>query len=261
MNLYLDIETIPAQRPEVLQEIRDSEQVALDAAIAEVRAPGNYGAEAAAKWMADKGQAQIEKLQQEFTAKVDEAYRKTGLDGAFGHVAVVSYALDDDEAVTIWREDWKSTAAERELLRELDDSLDRHLRPSEAFSTTVVGHNVAAFDLRFLMQRSIIAGIQPHIVLARAAQAKPWEQDKVYDTMVQWAGIGNRVKLDKLCKVLSIPCKGDIDGSKVWDYVQAGRLREVADYCAADVERVRAVHRRMTFQDMPEAAWGALKAA
>ena len=64
---------------------------------------------------------------------------------------------------------------------------------------------------------------------------------------MQWAGVGNRVSLDKLCKALGLPGKGEIDGSKVWDYVRDGRIAEVADYCADDVRKVWAVYRRMTF--------------
>lgn len=77
--------------------------------------------------------------------------------------------------------------------------------------------------------------------------------------MTAWAGIGNRISLDKLCRVMGIPTKGseigdEIDGSKVWDFVQAGRIADVATYCCGDVERVREIHRRMTFAYQQEAA-------
>lgn len=240
-HLYLDIETIPAQHPEILAEIRASKQQELEQAIAAVRAPGNYGAEAAAKWMAEKGAAQIADLRAGFDADVDEAYRKTSFDGAFGQICVIGWALNDDQPRTV------HGMNERDVLRAFGHSLD--ITRSEQFSTCVIGHNVAAFDLRFLAQRHIVNGIRPPMVIARAAQAKPWESEKVFDTMVQWSGVGSRISLDKLCKALGIKSpKGDIDGSKVWDAVQAGRLVEVADYCARDVEAVRQVHLRMTYQ-------------
>jgi predicted PolB exonuclease-like 3'-5' exonuclease len=45
-----------------------------------------------------------------------------------------------------------------------------------------------------------------------------------------------KVKLDEICKILGLPGKpGGIDGSQVDDYVQAGRIQEVADYCESDV--------------------------
>ena len=114
----------------------------------------------------------------------------------------------------------------------------------------MIGHNVAAFDLRFLMQRHIINGVRPHVVIGRAAQAKPWEQDKVFDTLIQWAGNGAKAggSLDKLCKAMSISSPKDgIDGSMVWDFVRDGRIDEVAEYCARDVAATRTLHRRMTF--------------
>jgi predicted PolB exonuclease-like 3'-5' exonuclease len=66
--------------------------------------------------------------------------------------------------------------------------------------------------------------------------------------MTAWAGARNRVSLDKLCKAFGIETpKGGIDGSKVWDYVKAGKIDEVAAYCARDVEATRKVYKRLTF--------------
>lgn len=239
--LYIDIETIPAQRPDILADIREAKQQELEQAIAGVRAPGNYGPEAAAKWMAEKGAAQIADLRASFEADVDDAYRKTSFDGAFGQICVIGWAINDEQPQTVQGMD------EREVLRAFGKSLN--IPRSAMFSTCVIGHNVAAFDLRFLAQRHIINGIRPPVVIAKASQAKPWEVEKVFDTMVQWSGVGNRISLDKLCKALGIPSpKGATDGSKVWDAVREGRLQEVADYCARDVEAVRQVHLRMTYQ-------------
>lgn len=243
-NLYIDIETIPAQRPDILADIRASKQQELDQAIAAVRAPSNYGAEAAAKWMTEKGAAQIADLRASFESDVDEAYRKTSLDGAFGQICVIGWALDDAQPQTVHGLD------ERAVLRAFGESLS--IPRSAHFTTCVVGHNVSAFDLRFLAQRHIVNGIRPPMVIARSAQAKPWEVEKVFDTMVQWSGVGSRITLDKLCKALGVKSpKGEIDGSKVWDAVRDGRLVDVANYCARDVEVVRQVHLRMTYQVEP----------
>jgi hypothetical protein len=247
--LYLDIETIPAQRPDVLEEIRASKQAELDSALAAVKAPSNYGAEAAAKWWAEKGEAQKIALQGAFDADVDETYRKTSFDGGFGQVCVIGFALDGESPLHL-RAINLTSEAEKSLLMAFTDYLNEAIAKNEWFTTTVVGHNVAAFDLRFLVQRYIVRGVRPHTIIARAAQAKPWEQEKVYDTLIQWAGNGAKTggSLDKLCKALSIPSPKDgIDGSKVWDFVRDGRIAEVAEYCARDVSATRAVHRRMTF--------------
>lgn len=226
--LYIDLETIPAQRPDVLEEIRST-----------IKPPATFKKpESIAAWM-----------ETESVAAIDEAYRKTGLDGAFGQICVIGFALGDESARTIWCPEWAAPNCETELLQDFSCVLTDIIPANMERAMCVVGHNVAAFDLRYLIQRSIVNRVQPHRIIASAAQAKPWESEKVFDTMVQWAGIGNRVSLDKLCKALSIPTpKGDIDGSKVWDAVKAGRISEVAAYCARDVEATRAVHRRLTFQ-------------
>ena len=226
--LYADIETLPAQRPDVMEEIR-----------ATIKPPGNIkNAETIAAWM-----------EAEAPAAIDEAYRTTGLDGAYGQICVIGFAVDNDPPRAVWSAEWDRPDCERALLEDFYIILGEAVYPSSERSIAVVGHNVASFDLRFMVQRSIVNGIRPHGVISRAAQAKPWETDKVFDTMVQWAGVGNRISLDKLCKALGIASpKGDITGARVWDFVKDGRISEVADYCAGDLVATREVHRRLTFQ-------------
>lgn len=249
-RLYLDIETIPAQRPDVLAEIRAGKQAELDAAIAAIAPPGNYKKqETIDEWMANEAPKIAEKLCNAFDAEVDDAYRKTSFDGAFGQVCVIGFAVEDDRPQFVKADDL-SAASEIALLEAFSCVLTDMIPANEVLSTTVIGHNVSGFDLRFLVQRHIINGVRPHTIIARAAQAKPWEQDRVYDTMIQWGGSGAKAggSLDKLCKALSIPSpKGAIDGSKVWDFVKAGEIQQVAEYCAKDVAATRAVHQRMTF--------------
>lgn len=219
-KLYLDIETLGTDRADVRDYIA-----------AGISPPGNISkAETIEKWHIESKPKAIE-----------EAIAKTSFDGAFGRVCCIGWALGDQAPCTIADEDYEAW-----VLNCFKNNLD--LAVGESFTTQVIGHNVIAFDLRFLMQRYIVHGIRPPLVIARAAAAKPWESDKVFDTMVQWAGVGNRVSLDKLCLALSIPSpKSELDGSKVAEYVASGRINEVASYCAGDVEAVREVHRRMSF--------------
>lgn len=218
-QIVIDIETIPTQRQDVKDYIAKS-----------VTPPGNISkAETIAKWNEESR-----------PAAVQEAIEKTSFDGAFGQVVCVGIAVGDEKPVAIYSLD------ERELLVNVNEAL-YNLPPNELLCTSLVGHNVSAFDLRFLVQRFIVNGIQPHPVITRAAQAKPWDSEKVYDTMTQFAGVGNRISLDKLCLALGLPGKGDITGADVWPMVQAGKLKEVADYCKDDVTKTHAVFKRMTF--------------
>ena len=116
----------------------------------------------------------------------------------------------------------------------------------DKYTTLFIGHNVAGFDLRFLVQRYIVNRLPiPHL-LKHAANAKPWESEKVFDTMCQWAGVGNRISLEKLCMALSVPTsKGSITGATVYDEWLKGNIEGIAEYCKRDVEATREVSMRM----------------
>ena len=66
--------------------------------------------------------------------------------------------------------------------------------------------------------------------------------------MQAWAGYKGRISQDNLAKALGIPGKpDDIDGSKVWDFVKAGKVDRVAEYNTYDVATVVEIHRRINF--------------
>lgn len=234
MYIHLDIETIPSQDP------------AIKAALAsEITPPGNYkSAEAIGKWE-----------QEAKPGLIEEAYRKTSFDGALGQIVVASVAIDDETPVTFWRPEWRD--AEHYILSSLFGAIEgfteRHLSGGTRghVKPVFVGHYIADFDLRFIFQRAVMLGIRPPACIP--FKAKPWDE-AIFDTMTMWAGAKGRVSLDKLCRALGVATKGseigeEIDGSMVWDFVQAGRIADVAAYCAGDVERVRAVRRRLMFEE------------
>lgn len=254
-HLYLDIETIPAQRPDVMAEITAEHQSALEVAVAAIQPPGNIKLqESKDKWFADEAPAKAKALRDGVAADIDAAYRKTGLDGSFGQICVIGFALDDEAPRTVYALEWAAKGIEHELLEDFYCELTDLIPRNQERSVCVVGHNVSGFDLRFMAQRSIVNRVQPHRVIASACQAKPWETEKVFDTMVQWGGVGARAggSLDRICKALSIPTpKSGITGAQVWDNVKAGHITAVAEYCKRDVIATREVHRRLTFRSAP----------
>lgn len=214
MKIYIDIETIPTQNTDYQAYVCEN-----------LKAPANYkNEETIAKWLEEnKG----------------EAIHKTALDGAFGEIVVIGVAINDEPPVLFYREDWQSADRETDILQRFND----FLREKANKCNTVpqfIGHNITKFDDRFIFQRSVINGVKPYYTASR---------QNTYDTMTEWAGYGGMVSLDKLCKVLDIEQKGEIDGSKVWQYVQDGKINEVAEYCGKDVERVRQVYKRMNFME------------
>ena len=237
MQVYIDIETVPAQSPDAIAELkRQAEEEK-----AAVKAPSNYKDEAKiAEYVAAKCA--------EIDAAADERYRKTSFDGAAGQIVCIGFAFDDEPVKTYWYDDWANT--EREILVGFYAALCDRFEPSRDRRPIFIGHNLVGFDLRFMYQRSVMLGIRPPVWMP--VNPKPWDES-VFDTMTAWSGFGNRVSLDKLCRAFGIAAKGseigeEIDGSKVWDFVQAGRISDVAKYCAGDIRRTREIHKRLTFQ-------------
>lgn len=217
--LYLDIETIPSQSPDVHAMIAET-----------ISCPGNISKpESIAAWQAEKK-----------PALVNEAVAKTSFDGALGHVCCIGWAWDNEnpQSVSVHWVDGEKTvfaAAIGEIIARAG-TLNKYDGP------TVVGHNVSAFDIRFLWQRAIILGVQMPWWFPR--DPKPWDQS-IFDTMTAFAGARGTISMDRLSKAMGFPGKGDVDGSMVAQMWADGKHDEIAAYCRDDVAKTRAIHRKM----------------
>lgn len=249
-RIYIDIETCPAQDPAVIAEFRES--VALN-----FKAPSSMTKEQAAieLGITDKDEIKFtskdsmlakwaEKFKDAATeAAAQELWRKTSFDGSCGHICVIGLAIDDYLPTAIYKDNWH--ASESDVLREFFATVDKACAMNPNVQPVFIGHNLIEFDLRFIFQRAVVLGVKPspHFPL----NARPYGDRSVFDTMTAWAGARNRVGLDRLARALGADGKSGMDGSMVWDAVNAGRIAEVAKYCRNDVEMTRAIHKRMTF--------------
>jgi hypothetical protein len=237
LNIYLDIETLPGQSDLLMNSLL------ADAAKEKegVRAPSNYKDEA-------KIAEYIAARHAEIDASMEDKRLKTSFDGMFGSIACIAYAFDDEQVVSV---NAMTTGGEAAMLEGFYAHIACYTSAeyhggSASVDATFIGHNIADFDLTFLKHRSIILDVRPPPVLAKAMAAKPWDKC-IADTMLMWSpSREKRVGLDKLCRALGVPCKGDFDGSMVAETWPVDP-QKVIDYCKGDVERVRAVYRRMTF--------------
>jgi 3'-5' exonuclease len=221
--LYLDIETIETQDPELRARIA-----------AEIKPPASMSkAETIAKWEAESK-----------ASAVEEAIAKTSFDGAAGHVVCIGYAVGDNEAKATFGE---HVSDERDILETFFTSI-KHV-------PIIVGHNVA-WDIRFLTQRAIVLGVRLPYWWPR--DPKPWARE-IFCTQTAWAGPQGRISLDRLCRTLGIAGKGDITGADVRGMWYAGQHRAIALYCCKDVEKTREIHRKMmvAFGDIEPKADGA----
>nr|WP_295884166.1 hypothetical protein [uncultured Devosia sp.] len=270
LYLYIDIETIPSQDPAVLEAIRAKHVV---------EAPDLLAIKPDAR-LTDPAKIEADRLKKTIKATddyhdafekadvdIDVEWRKTALDASTGQIASVSAALGEMTVLNIMVDDL-SIEEERLMLTDLFEGFELmlHEHAKQAALTSlaaqgrfdtesihlevqrhrqvpiVVAHH-AAFDVRYVWQRAIILGVTPPAWWP--IDARPWDTDRVYDTMTAWAGNGGRIGLDRLCKALGLPGKTGVDGSMVWDLVRDGRIEEVVDYCDDDVRRLRSAHRRM----------------
>jgi Predicted 3'-5' exonuclease related to the exonuclease domain of PolB len=108
----------------------------------------------------------------------------------------------------------------------------------------LVGHNIIGFDLPFIFQRC----------LAHSLQARPfvnlseYNVRGVFDTMPRWwLGAKRFVSLDDIAWALGIESSKtqDVEGSKVFDLYQAGKLDLIREYNLNDVRVTRKVYERM----------------
>jgi Predicted 3'-5' exonuclease related to the exonuclease domain of PolB len=108
----------------------------------------------------------------------------------------------------------------------------------------LVGHNIINFDLPFILQRCLVNNItvKPFVDLSE------FHVRGVYDTMRGWwLGGHNRVALDDVAWALGIESSktADVEGSRVFDLYQTGRLAEIREYNLNDVRVTRKVYERM----------------
>lgn len=218
--IYLDIETLPSANPALIDRIRSG-----------IKPPGQYKKpESIAEWMAANAES-----------AVAEELGKTALDGLYGSVCVIGWAIDDGPVHTDYIGGCIETPDEGALIDFAFDQIDDASSDTVSHASMpliVVGHNIE-FDVRFLLQRCIRYGIRiPHAI--RSAFDYTSRPDYI-DTMRVWAGFKGYVKLKELSHELLGDAGDDIDGSDV-ARVWAASPQTVAEHCRRDVERVRALH-------------------
>jgi len=232
MNIYLDIETLPTTDALLIAEMAKT-----------ITAPGQYKKQDSIDaWLADNRESALKDI-----------VAKTSFDGMYGRIACICYAIDDGEIYSVdlgcdGPGDEK-LMLERFYSHVFDLTSVSHYSGATTVPATFVGHNIAGFDLPFLKHRSIIHGVRPVPVVAKAMAAKPWGGE-IADTMLMWSPEREkRVSMDKLCRAFGIPGKGDFDGSMVAETWPVDP-QKVIDYCKADVQRTREIYKRLTFAGM-----------
>jgi len=216
MFAYIDIETLPAAwSPDRIREHAAS------------AVPANYTKhDTIAKWIDEHA---------------DEAWRRTALDSLHARILCIGVALEDEPVEVCYNEDGDDAGLHR-LLSWLDERL--RMAESDGSGVSLVGHNIAGFDLPMLLRS---AWRLNHPVASQLPR-RP-RDGRVVDTGELWRATDpapGRTSLAKIATFLGLGEKAEgLDGSKVYDAWHAGEHDRIRRYCAADVELVREIHGRI----------------
>lgn len=161
----------------------------------------------------------------------EQFYRRTALNGAFGQLFCISMIKQNGSDVVL---NTTLQANESAMLTTFWEQVrDVHL---------FVGHGIRFFDLKFLMQRSIV-----HKIPYRTVNLAKFRDNPVFDTMDQWMMYDGTISLHELSLALGIPSPKEhgIDGAQVYDFYLAQKYKDICDYCMRDVETVKAIYERL----------------
>lgn len=105
----------------------------------------------------------------------------------------------------------------------------------------LISFNGRTFDLPVLKYRAIKYGISAPWLYKSGDKwnnyTSRYSLDWHCDLLEAFSDFGTsaRVKMNELCAVFNLPGKIGIDGSKVTEYYDAGKIEEIRNYCETDV--------------------------
>jgi hypothetical protein len=168
--------------------------------------------------------------------KIDEVsendLRKESLNSLQGKILMMAYAYDDEPVQII-------KGKEDLILDILNDNLRSF--GTKLYGSSLIGYNIRNFDLEWIFHRALkyrkafLPDLLKHIhVIDLMEDIKFNRYSKNY------------YKLDDVCKFLGIGSKTEgISGALVFDYWRDGKIEEIEQYVARDVELTRNLFNHM----------------
>ncbi|MBI5919768.1 MAG: 3'-5' exonuclease [Nitrosomonadales bacterium] len=163
--------------------------------------------------------------------------QKTGSDFLQHHlhkIAALSCALREGDNFRVWT----LSGDEGQIIQRFFDGIEK-------YTPQIVSWNGGGFDLPVLHYRGLIHGVQCPRYWDMGEDDRDFKWNNyisryhtrhldLMDLLALYTGRAN-APLDELAKLIGFPGKLGMDGSKVWDAYQQGRLQEICDYCETDV--------------------------
>ena len=164
----------------------------------------------------------------------------------FHQIVAISAVLRSKDHFNVWSLGGVQ-ANEKEIIRRFFDGIER-------FTPTLVSWNGGGFDLPVLHYRALMHSVDA---------PRYWDTGED-DREFKWNNYLNRfhsrhtdlmdvlaayqaravTSLDVIATLLGFPGKMGMSGASVWEYFQAGKIKEIRDYCETDVLNTYLVYLR-----------------
>ena len=160
---------------------------------------------------------------------------REGGTGGSGHPAASSLrGLREGDNFKVWT----LSGDEGQIIQRFFDGIEK-------YTPQLVSWNGGGFDLPVLHYRGLIHGVQCPRYWDMGEDDREFKWNNyisryhtrhldLMDLLALYTGRAN-APLDDLAKLIGFPGKLGMDGSKVWEAYQQGRLQEICDYCETDV--------------------------
>jgi predicted PolB exonuclease-like 3'-5' exonuclease len=152
-------------------------------------------------------------------------------------VVAISCALRTGDQFKVWTLG-REGEAEKEIIQRFFDGIDR-------YTPQLVSWNGGGFDLPVLNLRAMINGVIAPRYWDQGEDDKDFKWNNyisryhsrhldLMDLLAMYTGRAN-APLDDMAKLCGFPGKLGMDGSKVWEAYEQGKIAEICDYCETDV--------------------------
>src|SRR5205814_231480 len=173
-------------------------------------------------------------------------------------VVAIACALRDEEGFRCWPLG-NPEESEAELVRRFFDGIEK-------YTPQLVSWNGGGFDLPVLHYRSLVHGVSAPRYWEQGDEDKDFRYNNylnrfhmrhvdLMDVLSLYQNRG-QAPLDEVARLLGFPGKLGMDGSKVWEAYQSGKIDDIRKYCETDVANTYLVFQR--FQLLRGACDGAL---
>jgi len=161
-------------------------------------------------------------------------------------VAAIACALREGDTFRCWSLG-SADDGEGELIRRFFDGIEK-------YTPQLVSWNGSGFDLPVLHYRSLVHGVSAPRYWDIGDDDREFRFNNylsryhsrhldLMDLLALYQGRAS-VPLDELARLLGFPGKLGMDGSKVWEAFQAGRIEAIRSYCETDAANTYLVYLR-----------------